>query len=181
MPLSLSESALTNTRWSTLQNIFRPLAPKGHVEPFFRFTARGAIAGLGRDTFGNNLRLARHSSRVDGIFINYFEIWLPVKSTPTFALEKAYFHLDAPLPDGLGDEEIFALHCDALAAHSEASYVYKRGPHLHISGNKRDISKSHIALCLSDLDRTCSDFDAYSSAFKRIIKMIDDELLPYLG
>ncbi len=90
-------------------------------------------------------------------------------------------HLDAPYGKGTGDEEVLALHCDPMSAASDPSYPYKRGPHLHISGNKRDISKAHIALCLTNLDETCSGPDAISVAFSAIITMISKELLPRLA
>lgn len=82
---------------------------------------------------------------------------------------------------GGGSEEILAIHCDALAKKGEVAFMYKRGPHLHISGNKRDFSKAHIALCLSDIERTCSDFGSYAIAFAGIMKMVSDEILPQLA
>ncbi len=97
-----------------------------------------------------------------------------------FSSTKAYFHLHALRSDGLGDEEIIAIHCDIDIASSDLAFKDKRGPHLHVFGSKRDIHKSHIALCLSDLERTCSDFNSFSSAFAGIVKMIGDEIFPRL-
>jgi len=107
-------------------------------------------------------------------------VWHSKERGRTFILNKAYFHLDAPLSRGQGDEEVLAVHCDPMITSGEVSFVYKRGPHMHVSGNKRDISKAHIALCLSNLEHTCSSFDAYWFAFEGILKMVNEEILPRL-
>jgi hypothetical protein len=180
MPLSITEADLTAKRWSTFNKIFASITPRGRVQSFLRPTPQGVIAGLGTDRFGSNPRRARHSSRVPGIFINYFEVWIAQPNAKTFSLERAYFHLDAPLANGVGDDEILALHCDALIPKNTPSFTYKRGLHFHFPGAKRNLGKAHIALCLSDMERTCSEFDRYSSAFAAIIKMIDEEILSRL-
>jgi hypothetical protein len=167
-------------RWQRLKKVFGPITPNGHVETFVSPSPTQVIVGLARHP-DTNLRQLRHPTRVSNIFINYFEIWRNLEQSDRFALDKAYFHLDTPLSAGRASEEILAIHCDALAKEGEVAFVYKRGPHLHISGNKRDISKAHIALCLSDLERTCSDMNAYWKAFTSIIKMVGDEILPQLA
>jgi hypothetical protein len=175
------DSAEVTSRWKRFKKTFGPITPNGRVEAFVTPTATQVVAGLGRDRYARELRQLRHPCRVPNIFINYFEIWQGHTQPQQFVLDKAYFHLDTPLGDGRASEEILAIHCDALAKGGEVAFSYKRGPHLHVSGNKRDISKAHIALCLSDLDRTCSDIDAYWSAFSGIVKMIGDEILPQLA
>lgn len=179
MTLVLAESELTKRR-QNLKRTFRPITPNGKVETFFRATASGVITGLGRELIGNDLRSVRHPSRVANIYINYFEVW-QLDREDRFNLDKAYFHLDATLHASQLSEEIIAIHCDALAKEGEVAFIYKRGPHLHVSGNKRDFSKAHIALCLGELDAVCSDMGKYSNNFSAIIKMVGDEILPQLA
>jgi|SRR5580700_143707 hypothetical protein len=180
MTLCVDAAEVTN-RWKRLKKTFAPIAPNGHVEAFVSTTATQVVAALGRDRYARELRQLRHPCVVPKIFINYFEIWRGHTQPQQFILDKAYFHLDTPLGDGRASEEILAIHCDALAKEGEVAFNYKRGPHLHVSGNKRDISKAHIALCLSDLDRTSTDINVYWNAFSGIIKMVGDEILPQLA
>jgi hypothetical protein len=178
--ISLASEKLLKRRLS-VQKLFKPLVPRNHVRVFLRSGSENVLLGLGQDNFGTSLRSARHPSRVESLFLNYFEIWRSEKGGALFTLERAYLHLDAPYPDGTGDEEVLALHCDPAIDRSTPSFTYKRGPHLHVSGNKRDISKAHIALCLNDLQKTCSDVNAFSAALTLIAGMINDELLPHLA
>jgi|SRR5215510_923567 len=173
----LTEKKLERRRLA-LQQVFRAVARSSRVEVFYQYGATSIIIGLGKENFGSDLRRARHPSRISNIFVNYFEVWLAQKGGVQFLLDKAYMHLDIPFADGTGDEEVLALHCDPTIAETDPSYTYKRGPHLHISGNKRDISRAHIALCLSDIERSCHNYDAFSKVFAEIILMIDHELLP---
>lgn len=77
----------------TLEKIFRPLARSNRVEVFFQSYANQTYVGLGRNTFGTKLRNARHPSRIDTVFLNYFEVWLPERGGTQLSLEKAYLHL----------------------------------------------------------------------------------------
>jgi hypothetical protein len=180
MTLRISAPEAT-ARWKLFKRTFGPITPNGQVVSFVRSTPTQVVAALGRDRSASELRQLRHPCRVAHIFINYFEIWRVAQEPEQFLLDKAYFHLDTPLNAGRSNEEILSIHCDALVTTGEVAFIYKRGPHLHVSGNKRDISKAHIALCLSDLDRTCSDMKIYWSAFTSIIKMVGDEILPQLA
>jgi hypothetical protein len=165
-------------RRQVLQRIFENIARTTNVTVFFRSSATTTVIGLGPDTFGDQLRRARLPSRVQNIFLNYFEVWTIQKGGREFQLEKAYMHLDKPFPDGSGDEEVLALHCDPVTPQYDPAFVYKRGPHLHVSSNKTDISKAHIALCHGKLESACSDYEAFSTAITAIVQMINAELLP---
>ena len=180
MTLSISAQEAT-ARWKLFRKTFGPITPNGRVAAFVRPTPTQVVAALGRDGSVSELRQLRHPCRIANIFINYFEIWRAAQEPDQLQLDKAYFHLDTPFSAGRSNEEILSIHCDALITPGEVAFIYKRGPHLHVSGNKRDISKAHIALCLSDLDRTCSDMKVYWSAFTAIIKMVGDEILPQLA
>lgn len=175
----LTEKQLERRRL-TLQNTFRDIARSSRVKVFFKYGATSAVIGLGNENIGTNYRSARHPSRIENFFINYFEIWSIQSGGARFHLEKAYLHLDSPYSDGTGDEEILALHCDPTIAQQAASYIYKRGPHLHIASNRKSFGKAHIALCLSDLENVCEDYGKFSNAFSQIVTMIDQEFLPNL-
>jgi hypothetical protein len=148
-----------------------------NVNVFFRAGATTTVIGLGRDTFGDELRRARLASRLQNVFVNYFEVWAIQRGGREFLLDKAYMHLDVPFLDGSGDEEVLALHCDPATPNNDPAFAYKRGPHLHISSKKRDISKAHIALCHGHLEDACGDYEAFSKAIGAIVQMINVELL----
>jgi hypothetical protein len=160
--------------------MFRPIARAKNVDVFVQAIAQKVLIGLSNQ-YIPQLRDLRCASRVDNVFINYFEVWQDAGGGADFFLDKAYMHLDVPFPDGSGDEEVLALHCDPQTPKADPSFLYKRGPHFHISGNKRDISKSHIGLCITHEDQACGSIDALTTAFSEIISMIDRELLPRLA
>lgn len=139
-------------------------------------THTDVIFGLGAAPGQMNLRTARHRTRVKGVFANYFEIWNSMEGGRKFCLDKAYFHLHFPQPDG-SDDELLALHCDPKTHMSDPIYKYKCGPHLHVAFKKFDFHKSHIALCLQNFEKICSDFGLFSQALADFLKMIDDEYL----
>lgn len=168
-------------RRQVLQRIFRDISKSTNVKVFFRPGATTIMIGLGPDNFGDQARRARLASRLQNIYLNYFEVWTIQRGGREVLLERAYMHLDMPFPDGSGDEELLALHCDPTTPQYDPAFAYKRGLHLHISSKKRDISKAHIALCHGLLEETCSDYEAFSNAVTAIVRMIDAELLSKLS
>jgi len=181
MPLIITDPSTLNKRRQRVQKIFEPLAKTNRVDVFFHSGANKAVIGLGLDTYGSDLRRARYPSRYDRIYVNYFEIWIAQEAGETFFLEKSCMHLDTPYPDGTGDEEVLALHCDPSLDGKDPESIFKRGPHLLLSGNRRDIKKSHIALCLTNLESSISSIDSLSTALDKSVSMIDSELLPRLS
>jgi hypothetical protein len=133
-------------RQLVLQKLFAPLVGGARPPAFMRPLRSGAVVGLGRDVGGTDFRRLRQPSRIGGVYINYFEIWDELPKEDALFLQKAYMHLDKPSSDRTSDEELLALHCDPLTPNTDAAFIYKRGPHLHVSGNKRDISKA-ISRC----------------------------------
>ena len=181
MSLIITDPYTLNKRRQRVQKIFKPLAKTNRVDVFFHSGANKAVIGLGRDIYGSDLRRARHPSRYDSIYVNYFEIWIAQEAGETFFLEKSCMHLDTPYPDGTGDEKVSALHCDPSLNGKDSGSIFKHGPHLHISGNKRDIKKSHISLFLTNFDTSTSSIDTLSTALDKIVSMINSELLPRLS
>ncbi|HJM93322.1 MAG: hypothetical protein QGG19_14005 [Alphaproteobacteria bacterium] len=142
MSLIITDPSTLNKHRQRVQKIFKPLAKTNHVDVFFRSGTNKVAIGLGRDTYGSDLSRARHPSRYDSIYVNYFEIWIAQEAGETFFLEKSCMHLDTPYPDGTGDEEVLALHCDPSLDGKGSESIFKRGPHLHLSGNRRDIKRA---------------------------------------
>ncbi len=153
------------SREVALQKLFSPIVQSRNIQVFGRRRHTQLTFGLGPASFGGSLRDARHTTRVRGVFLNYFEIWNSLQGGRTFSLEKAYLHLDIPRSDGTGDDELVAFHCDPSISQAEPSYIYRRGPHLHFPLERYDLNKSHIALCLQNLEQTCTRFDSFSKAF----------------
>lgn len=161
-----------------IERLFRPICRAKKIEVFRKSDTEKIIIGLGPGNFGNSARDARYPSKKSSLFINYFEIWYPDAADQTCSLDKAYMHLDMPNHDGTFEEEVLALHCDPTIDKMDPAYIYKRGPHMHIPGHKWKIDKAHIALCVTNLDQTCSTIDSLTDALASIIKMIDAEILP---
>lgn len=177
--LLLSQEKM-RSRTPELQNLFSALIRFPPAQVFWRSHQTQIFTGLGPDNVGTNLREARHPSRVKEVFINYFEVWNSLEGGKRFVLDRAYFHLDIPRADGTGDEELLALHCDPNTDPSDPSYSYKRGPHMHLAFKRYDFHKSHIALCIQNIEKTCSDFRIFSEAFADLIEMINREFLERL-
>ena len=162
----------------TIERIFKPICKAKKIDAFRKSDTEKIILGLGTGDFSTSARDARYPSKVSNLFINYYEVWYPDPSDEMCTLEKAYMHLDMPNHDGTAEEEVLALHCDPAIKKTDPAYIYKRGPHMHISGHKWKIDKAHIALCLTNLDQTCSDIESLTKALSAIIMMVDEEFLP---
>ena len=168
------------SRTPELQSLFSALIKFQPAQVFWRIHQTQIFTGLGPDNVGTNLREARHHSRVNKVFINYFEVWNSLDGGKRYMLDRAYFHLDISRPDGTGDEELLALHCDPNIDPSDPSYSYKRGPHMHLAFKRFDFHKSHISLCIQNVDKTCSDFRIFSKTFADVIEMINIEFMERL-
>ena len=130
---------------------------------------------------GGTLRGVRYPSRIDRVTLNYSEKWVQQAKSAVYKMAYSNLHLD--LVRANGEEEILALHCEPGIDSGVLSSRYKKGPHLHLllSGAARALSKSHISLCLTEPGQRCSSAADFTAAFKTIILMIDDEVLPRLG
>lgn len=113
-----------------------------------------------------------------GIYFNYYEIWMPVGTGESYALERAYLHLY--IKRDLQDQELQALslHCDPLLAKSEPSYAYKRGPHLHVGGATPSIDRAHLSLCVGDASLGGNNVGSLMAKLRQSIDMVASELLP---
>lgn len=171
-----------HTRQQELESIFGPLAGRPRARSFWKSNGLDFLLGLGSWPSDDNLSSARHQSRIDDVYLNYYEIWQPIspRQPKKYRLEKAYLHVIAASAGGAKEEELLALHCDPTLAPSEPSYNYRSGPHFHFASTKRRLKKAHIALCLTSLPYACSSLDGFASSWRQVIKMVDEEIFPNL-
>ncbi|WP_414473573.1 hypothetical protein [Microvirga sp. M2] len=120
----------------------------------------------------------RVPTKVDGVFFNYYEVWILVPKTSDYLLERAYMHIHLKKTKDAPDRQLLCLHCDPLLKATDQSYVYKRGPHLHVGGAAPNIDRSHIAICLNDPQFGGADLQSLTQTFQAAIKMIEKEILP---
>jgi hypothetical protein len=76
------------------------------------------------------------------------------------------------------DKQILCLHCDPHLEKNDASFQYKRGPHIHIGGATPNIDRSHVSVCLSDPNLGGLDLQAIMSTMKSAVAMINKEIFP---
>jgi hypothetical protein len=113
-----------------------------------------------------------------GSFFNYHEIWLPVLGKDTYDLNRAYLHIYLKRSAAEPELQALSLHCDPTLPKGEPSYIYKRGPHLHVGGAVPNIDRAHISLCIGDSAAGGNNVGSLMANFKRSIDMITSEVLP---
>lgn len=120
----------------------------------------------------------RVPTKVESIFLNYYEAWVSDAETGGYLLERAYMHIHHKRTKDAPDRQILCLHCDPLLEKKDPSFVYKRGPHLHIGGAAPNIDRSHISVCLNDPQQGGGDVASLTSTLQLAVTMIDREIFP---
>jgi len=124
----------------------------------------------------------RVPTRATGVFINYYEVWLPLSGSSDYQLERVYLHVYRRANREDVDQQLLSLHCDPALAVGSDSYIYKRGPHLHVGGAIPNIDRAHVSLCIGDDDLGGKDVDSLTYKFAVAVEMISDEFFPhYVG
>lgn len=119
----------------------------------------------------------RFATRVPRIRASYYEHWLPTDFRQrSFYLERAYLHLYVRQDDRV-EKEIIALHCDPNEAASNKHYLYKAGPHVHMTTAENPLHHAHIALNSDDLDSVLASVQELTSALGTAVKMLNDQVL----
>jgi hypothetical protein len=121
----------------------------------------------------------RVPTRVPSIYFNYYEVWVPIRSSDRLLLERAYLHIHRRRDRDDQDVQLLALHTDPLLPDTAPSYIYKRGPHLHIGGANPNIDRAHIALCMNDPAQGGENLEMLTSTMAKCVAMIDQEVLPH--
>ena len=108
----------------------------------------------------------------------YMEVWRrSSEDDRIYLLALAYLDISVRNENTKGFDEIICLHADPDANEDDESYLYKRGPHIHVSAATDPIPKSHIALELSNNDQILTSLDYFNTVFARSVTMIRDEIL----
>jgi hypothetical protein len=121
----------------------------------------------------------RVPTKETGIFANYYEVWQPQVGSANYELERAYLHLHRKLSRDDRDMQILCLHCDPALSPGSASYIYKRGPHLHIGGAAPNIDRAHVSLCIGDAELGGADLDTLTFKLAAAVEMISEEFFPH--
>ena len=185
LEITIEERQLASQERSrAVSNISTPiLADRGKVEV--------RRIGIGRNSYTlgvlprgfdaaaiRNPEEPRVPTRVEKLFVNYYEVWLPDTLSSNFRLERAYMHLHVSYGREAGDRRILSLHCDPALSPKADHYRYKRGPHLHIDGAEPRLDRAHIPLCLSDPDLGGKTALTLTGSLKAAVEMIKSQLLP---
>ena len=120
--IRIDEVAVTKRR-QLLQGLFKPLTRSNRVEVFLRSRAASVQLGLGQNNFGESLRAARYRSRVDVIFLDYFEKWVVLNASTDYTLEKAYLHLDSVHEGSQREKELIALDCSPMTSKNDPGFI----------------------------------------------------------
>jgi hypothetical protein len=125
----------------------------------------------------------RVPTKVEGVFLNYHEVWAPERTSDDYILNRSYMHVHLKRKQDSPDLQLLCLHCEPSLKQEkgDASFPYKRGPHLHIGGASPDIARAHIAICLNDSDFGGSDIDLLTKTLRAAVQMIRQEIFPRYG
>src|SRR5258708_4562247 len=119
--------------------------------------------------------MVRVPTKINGVFVNYYEVWLLGQQSCEYSLDRAYMHIHLKKTNGAEDKQILCLHCDPLLKSSDLSLAYRRGPHLHVIGASPNIDRSHIAICLNDPHCGGADVQTLTLTLQSAVKMIARE------
>ena len=182
--LSLTERELATKRQSAIRGLITPLVyDRNRIE--VRRVGGAQTFTLSVINSGQspasviNADWVRVKTKVDGVFINYYEVWVSDRDTKEYLLERAYMHVHLKKSNEAADKQILCLHCDPLLKSSDQSFSYKRGPHLHVLGASPNIDRSHIAICLTDPNYGGADIHILTHTLQSAVKMIEREIFPH--
>lgn len=186
MPILSTSIENLATRGNVIRTFLRPIAGRpGGPAWDNRPTATGFIIAThdGAPPTGD-YRDWRFATILPGFRGMYFERWLRVGSDrkQIWYLERAYLHLYETIDHVTGQEaEYLCLHVDPNLPNDSAHWIYKRGPHLHVSTARHPIPHAHIALNRGHLDDVLRSVESLSQAMALAITMIREEILDSLN
>jgi hypothetical protein len=164
-------------RTQEIARILAPLAPPSRrIACMRRLLNRqtALVAHLGQEPSEPDPDQWRFPTRVPLIRASYYEIWQPVGQG--FCLNRAYLHLYVR-KDQREEKQILALHCDPNELPSQKHYLYKAGPHVHMSAAEDPLHRAHIALNTSNLTDVLKSVGDLTFALKTAVTMVDDQVL----
>jgi hypothetical protein len=176
------EASKLDKRGQEIAKLLGPIIPKGQrLACRKRLLSRYVVlsAYLGSQPTEGEPDLWRFTTKIPSIRASYHERWLQTDfRQEDFYLERAYLHLYIRR-DINNEDEIFALHCDPNEVQSERHYLYKAGPHVHMTTAMDPLKHSHIALNNSNLTEVLSSVPNLTAALKTAIAMVDDQVLSF--
>jgi hypothetical protein len=179
--ISMNERELSQRRTAIIRLITPLVNDRNRVE--IRQIAGGQSYTIGVINKGQSpatiasADLIRVPTKVAGVFLNYYEVWLTDRSGE-YVLDRAYMHVHLKRSNVAIDKQILCLHCDPRLNASDQSFAYRRGPHLHVLGASPNIDRSHIAICLNDPLYGGSDVQTLTQTLQSAVKMIEREIFP---
>jgi hypothetical protein len=180
--VSIAAKDIMQRRQEIIRMITPLIADRKHIDVRQVGTGRNFTLGVlakGQSPASiNSADSIRIPSRVSGVFLNYYEVWVSDTTTTDLLLNRAYMHVHLKRTNDAPDRQILCLHCDPHLEKNDASFQYKRGPHLHIGGAMPNIDRSHVSVCLSDPNLGGLDLQAIMSTMKSAVAMINKEIFP---
>lgn len=181
--IAINSGTLRSKRGATVRRLLSPLLVTNHQ-------AHVQQIGPGKDAFtlgalpigavaspSINPEQPRVPTKIQRLFLNYYETWRLGTDGDVYLLDRAYLHIHLTKPSQ-ETKQLLSLHCDPCMLSSAQHYRYKRGPHLHIEGAEPSVDRAHISLCLHD-DRLGGDTtQELTTIFGEAIRMIEKELFP---
>lgn len=165
-------------RQTSAGRLLSPVTGREGIPIYLKPTPHGVFLGAGE---ANSLPFDASEIMVTtkrwNIVVNFFELWKQSSNAGELWLCRSYVHLRRVDEDSVDEEELLALHFDAEIAEEDESYIYKRGPHIHVRGGKHPFAHSHVALALQVLEITCADLNSFDTAYYEFLRMIEIEFL----
>ena len=119
----------------------------------------------------------RFRTFVNGIWAQYFELWIPFDNDTKLLLERAYLHIfKMGIRRGSLKEFIF-VHCDPETSDGIQLAKYKKGPHLHVRAAEEPLPKSHFPLNMGHLHDVLISINSLTTALEDAVRVISDEVL----
>jgi hypothetical protein len=167
-------------RTQEIARLLAPLAPPSRrIACARRFLNRQTVltAHIGEEPSEPDPDQWRFPTRISGIRASYYEMWQPHQTDKnSFCLTRAYLHLYLRRERG-EESQILALHCDPNEPPSARHYIYKAGPHVHMSAAEDPLDRAHIALNTANLKDILKSVGDLTSALRTAVTMVDDQVL----
>jgi hypothetical protein len=169
-----------SARTQEVARLLRPITPPGQrlaCRP--RWLDRKVVlcAYIGPEPTDPDPDEWRFATKIPRIRACYYERWLTTDpGRGKLYLERAYLHLFIRREQH-SEEQVLALHCDPNEAEANKHFLYKAGPHIHMSTAESPLDRTHIALNVSNLSYVLRSVQEITVALTAAVKMVDQQVL----
>ena len=167
-------------RQSVIATVLSPLTGRQRAAIAFTYKGESVFVTAGAVPGETRVDEIFVGTKTPEIFFNYHEIWQREPKSQ-LALARCYFYLVQVNKFDESRIELLAVHFDADVPNTGKHFRFRRGPHMHIVAGNHPFRRSHIALCLQNLDETCSDLAVLTTALSDIVEMVECEFLPHVS